>query len=133
MQESNAFGAVFSGYSARADLLLKGRVVALEEGERAKDDWVARVVLDLQLEDVGTGRVFWSQVLREEEELSEQTPEALAVALSTALGRVVQTITPQLVQAKRERDAAIPSAPSLGSTPESPATQEAEPSAPAGR
>lgn len=100
-QESGQFREVVGGFSADVDLLLRGRLLALEEVDVSETQWRARVKLDLQLQDMRTGRVIWSRMVREEEELEERTPEGLAKAMSSVLTRVVVEITPKMLAARR--------------------------------
>lgn len=100
-QQSGRFQAVTSGYTASADAILRGRLVAIEEVDVSEDEWRARIVLDLQLQDAATGLVIWSAVIRKEEPIEVKEPEGVARALSVALRDVVDEITPELIEAKR--------------------------------
>jgi len=101
LQQSGEFRAVTSGYTASADVILRGRLVAIEEVDVSEDEWRARIVLDLQLQDATTGLVIWSDVVRKEEPIEVREPEGVARALSVALGHIVEEITPELIAAKR--------------------------------
>ena len=74
--KSGYFSLVTVGGGARADVVLSGRVTAIEEVDKTDDEWVGRVFLELQLRDAGTGALVWSQVYREEEPVEEQIGRA---------------------------------------------------------
>lgn len=103
-QRSGHFKAVTSGYTSGVDVLLRGRVVSLEEVDVSEGEWVARLVLDLQLQDVDSGLVIWSRTLRRDQPVEQRDPEGVARALSAALRELVAEISPQLIEA-RERAA----------------------------
>jgi ABC-type uncharacterized transport system auxiliary subunit len=77
-----------------AQVSLGGRVVAIEEVDKSKTSWVGRVVVELQLTDVATGTVLWTEQYEENEPVKQQTPEGLAAALSTALRRISDRALP---------------------------------------
>jgi ABC-type uncharacterized transport system auxiliary subunit len=77
-----------------APVTLGGRVVAIEEVDKSKTSWVGRVVVELQLTDVATGTVLWTEQYEENEPVKQQTPEGLAAALSTALRRISDRALP---------------------------------------
>jgi ABC-type uncharacterized transport system auxiliary subunit len=74
--------------SNAAPVTLGGRVVAIEEIDKSKTQWVGRVVVELRVTDTATSTVLWTEQYEEIEPVPQQTPEGLAAALSTALRRI---------------------------------------------
>ena len=99
--KSGYFSLVTVGGGARADVVLSGRVTAIEEVDKTDDEWVGRVFLELQLRDAGTGALVWSQVYREEEPVEERDPEGVTRAISKALTRIVRDSTPKIAEVAR--------------------------------
>jgi ABC-type uncharacterized transport system auxiliary subunit len=97
--EQGAFAAVVSGYSSQSDVILTGRVFALEEVNLPDGRWLARVAMHLQLRDTRTGTIIWVQRLEEQVPIEEKTPEGLARAVSVALMRIVESTTQPMVEA----------------------------------
>ena len=87
-----------------APVILGGRVRALEEVDRARDRWVGHVAITLVLTDAHTGAVVWTRDFDETEPLAAQTPEGLAAALSTAMGRIVTAAAPEIADAAARAD-----------------------------
>jgi hypothetical protein len=86
---------VISG-AAGADVVLRGRLLALEEISE-QEAWRGRLVVELELwEAARGGRVVWSGLLSEEQVLDRRHPEALAQAASSMLSRGVDALAPQL-------------------------------------
>lgn len=77
-----------------APVTLGGRVVAIEEVDKSKTQWVGRIVLELTLVETATGEVVWSEQYEELEPLHAQTPEGLAQALSKAMHRIAERALP---------------------------------------
>lgn len=99
LQRSGEFAAVSSGYASGVDVLLKGRLLSIEEVDVSEDKWLARIALNLQLQDTVTGDVVWSRVITREQEVEERSPEGVARALSKALAKIVVEITPEIAGA----------------------------------
>ncbi len=104
LQEARAFERVEAGYTSRADVLLRGRLVALEEVD-GQGSPKARLVLDMHAVNVATNATIWSGVIEREREMDSRTGEALAKALSEELAGVALELGPELVGAKRSYDA----------------------------
>ena len=104
LQKAGAFARVEAGYTSRADVLLRGRLVALEEVD-GEGRWAARIVLDMHAVNVATNATIWSGVIEREREMGSRTGEALAEALSEELASVAVELGPELVAAKRSYDA----------------------------
>lgn len=79
-----------------APVVLAGRVLALEEVDTSPKQWTGRVVVELRLSDAKSGATVWSAQLEEREVLAKQSPEGLARALSTALGRIAAKAAPMI-------------------------------------
>lgn len=77
-----------------APVVLAGRVIALEEVDTSPRLWTGRIVLELRLADAKSGAIVWSAQFEEREPLPKQSPEGLARALSTALGRIASKAAP---------------------------------------
>ena len=99
--KSGYFRLVTAGGAARADVVLSGRVTALEEVDVSDDKWLGRIVLELRLRDAVTGALLWSQTYEEEEQLEELDPEGLTAALSRAVTRIVEDSTPKIAEVAR--------------------------------
>jgi ABC-type uncharacterized transport system auxiliary subunit len=96
-ERSGRFRSVTRDTTAHAaPVTLGGRLVAIEEIDRSKAQWVGRIVVELQLTDTATGDVLWSEQFEETEPLPAQTPEGLAQAISKALDRIAQRALPQV-------------------------------------
>jgi ABC-type uncharacterized transport system auxiliary subunit len=93
-ERSGKFRAVVRDMTPDAPVALGGRVIALEEVDRSKTEWLGRIVLELQLTDTRSGEALWTEQLEETEPLRQQTPEGLAAALSIAMARVVAHTVP---------------------------------------
>lgn len=87
-RKSGYFQAVVGGFARETDVVLSGRLVALEEVDISRDEWVARISLELSLRDNRTGKLLWNDLISTTEPLAEQSPAGLAQALSTAVTRV---------------------------------------------
>ena len=99
LEKSGAFRAVVREVRADAPVLLGGRIIAIEEVDAAPDRWLGRIVIELVLTDVATGRTLWTEQFEETEPLAKQTPEGLAQALSSAMARIATRATPQIALA----------------------------------
>lgn len=87
-RETGAFRAVVSGYAARADVVLSGRVIKFEEVDVKGDHWEGNVLIDMRLRDAETGQLIWTETVQKKSKLREQSPSGLAAALSEALTEV---------------------------------------------
>lgn len=103
LERSGHFKAVSREASDRSPVIIRGRVLALEEVDRSKTSWLGRIVLELTLADAKTGEVLWSEQYEEHEPLRVQSPEGLAEALSTALARIASRATPAIADHARRR------------------------------
>lgn len=99
LSQTGAFGRVTNGYGRDVDAVLRGRVVAIEEVDKSETEWEARVVLDLELEQVTTGEVLWSRTLSQSETVEERNPEGVTIAASKAMGKIIVEMLPELVTA----------------------------------
>jgi cholesterol transport system auxiliary component len=108
-ERSGRFRAVVREATADTDasVSLGGRVVAIEEVDRSKKDWVGRIVLELTLTDIHTGQILWSEQFEETEKMPTQRPEGLAVALSNAMGRIADRAAPTIAEHAEQRTAAL--------------------------
>jgi ABC-type uncharacterized transport system auxiliary subunit len=93
-EKSGHFGAVTREPNPAAPVTLGGRVVAIEEVDKSKTQWLGRVVLELSLTDTRSGDVLWAEQYEETEPLPAQSPEGLARALSSALERIASRAVP---------------------------------------
>jgi len=93
-ETSGKFRAVVRDTIPDAPVILAGRVIAIEEVDRSKTEWIGRLVLELVLTDARTGEALWTEQLEETEPLRQQTPEGLAAALSVAMSRIVAHTVP---------------------------------------
>jgi ABC-type uncharacterized transport system auxiliary subunit len=97
-EASGRFRAVTRETNPAAPVTLGGRVIALEEVDKSKTEWIGHVVVELTLTDNATGDVIWSQQYEENEPLPEQKPEGLAMALSKALERIASRALPVVAE-----------------------------------
>ncbi|HSD87305.1 MAG TPA: ABC-type transport auxiliary lipoprotein family protein [Kofleriaceae bacterium] len=109
-EASGRFRTVTREATSDAPVTLGGRVIALEEVDTSKTQWVGHVVVELTLTENATGKVVWSQQYEETEPLPKQSPEGLAEALSKALERIaaraLPVISDRAVQIARSSEAA---------------------------
>src|SRR5439155_23254121 len=100
--------------------VLTGRVVAIEEVDRSRTEWLGRIALELVLSEAHTGAILWTEQIDESEPLRQQTPEGLAQALSIAMSRIVAHAAPAIAKAIRaipdEHPATVSRSPSSGRT-----------------
>lgn len=101
-EQTGYFRSVVSGFSPDAAVFLSGRVIAFEEVDVARKQWVARVKMNLFVRDAMTGEVLWSRTLEEVEPVVELTPEGVAAAMSTAVTRVVTGTAPEFARLAEE-------------------------------
>jgi len=103
LAKSGRFRAVVRAPSDEASLVLGGRVVAIEEVDRSKTQWVGRIVLELVLSDTKRGTTLWTRRVEDSEPLRVQSPEGLAEALSIALARITAKIGPDVLAARPKK------------------------------
>lgn len=104
LERSGQFRAVSREASDRSPVVVRGRVLAMEEVDRSKTSWLGRLVLELSLVDTKTGEVLWSEQYEEHEPLRVQSPEGLAEGLSKALSRIATRATPQIADHARRHE-----------------------------
>jgi len=104
--KSGRFRAVMHEASDAAPVTLGGRLIALEEIDKSKTQWVGHVSLELTLTDNQTNKVVWSQQFDETEPLKAQSPEGLAEAISTAMTRVAKRALPDVASIAAQQQAA---------------------------
>jgi ABC-type uncharacterized transport system auxiliary subunit len=103
LERSGKFRAVVRDLTPDAPAVLSGRVLAIEEVDRSKTEWLGRIVLELKLTDAKTGETLWTDQVEETEPLRTQTPEGLAQALSVAMSRIVRAAVPAIADATDEQ------------------------------
>ncbi len=97
LERTGRFRAVVRELSPDADVVLGGRVVAIEEVDESPTRWIGRIAVELRLEDARTGAVLWVRELAETEPLAVQSPEGLARALSAAMARIAARAISEIV------------------------------------
>jgi ABC-type uncharacterized transport system auxiliary subunit len=110
LEASGRFRAVVRELTAAAPVILAGRVVAIEEVDRSRTEWLGRIVVELTLNDARTGESLWTEQLEETEPLRERSPEGLAAALSVAMSRIVAHAVPVIADLS-DRQARLHAAP----------------------
>lgn len=108
LERSGKFRAVIREASSDAPAVLGGRVVAIEEVDLGPKRWVGRIVVELAVTDPRSGVVLWSEQFEETEPLDKQTPEGLARALSSAMGRIAARAAPGIAAATAQARAVAP-------------------------
>jgi len=120
LEGSGKFRAVVREATPDAPAVLTGRVLAIEEVDRSKTEWLGRIALELVLTDARTGALLWTEQFEETEPLRQQSPEGLAAALSIAMSRIVAQVVPTISDAIRTMPDGNPAAasrqPSAGRT-----------------
>ena len=94
-QATGLFESVTTGGVARADVVLSGRIAAIEEVDVTEEKWLARLALELRLRDARTGTLLWSRIFEEEQPLDDRSPSGLAKGVSAAIARIVETTAPE--------------------------------------
>lgn len=110
LETSGGFRAVVREMTPDAPVVLTGRVLAIEEVDRSKTEWLGRIALELVLSDARTGAVLWTEQIEETEPLRNQSPEGLAAALSAAMSRIVAHVVPAISEAIRATPETHPAA-----------------------
>ncbi|MGE0548155.1 MAG: ABC-type transport auxiliary lipoprotein family protein [Kofleriaceae bacterium] len=114
LERAGRFRAVVRDATEQSPLVIRGRVLAIEEVDRSATSRVGRIVVELSLVDSRTGSTLWSEQFEEAEPVAQRTPEGLAKALSVAMGRIAARATdPIAAQATRIAAAKSPE-PTLG-------------------
>lgn len=108
---SGLFNRVVTASTPPPDAILAGRVTGFEEVDESASVWLGRLELELTLTDAQSMAILWNQRFSESEPIAERTPEGLAIALSTAVGRIVQSSAPALAEAMRAKAAATAAPP----------------------
>lgn len=98
LEKGGHVGAVHRDLTTDADVVLSGRVAAIEEIDVSKQRWEGHIVLELQLSDARTGETLWTRQFDEREPLKVQNPEGLAEALSAAMARIVAVAGPAIAE-----------------------------------
>jgi ABC-type uncharacterized transport system auxiliary subunit len=107
-QSTGRFGMVLSEPSSETTAILGGRLLAFEQlDDRARAghkaprarSGVGRIALELQLRDAESGRILWTRRTEQRIRLDQPTPDALAAALSRALGSIAADTAPALAGA----------------------------------
>ena len=88
-RRTGRFRQVTAEITPETDVIVSGRVAAIEEVDVSADRWVARIQLELRATDARSREVLWSREITQVEPMREQTPAGLARALTRALARVV--------------------------------------------
>ena len=96
LEASGKFRGVLREMTPDAPVVLAGRVVAIEEVDRSKTEWIGRIVLELSLSDARTNESLWTRQFEELEPLHQQTPEGLAAGLSAAMARIAAIAVPEI-------------------------------------
>jgi uncharacterized lipoprotein YmbA len=99
LQQSGHFRAITRELSDAAPVVVGGRLIAIEEIDRSKTEWLGRITMEIVVTDSKSGAPVWSQQFDETEPLAEQTPEGLAAALSKAMTRIVAKAAPSIADA----------------------------------
>jgi len=98
LAKSGRFRAVMHEASESVPVTLGGRVIAIEEVDKSKTQWIGRIAVELTLTDTVTNKVLWAQRYDETEPLKEQTPEGLAQAISIAMARITERALPTVAE-----------------------------------
>ncbi|MBA2542824.1 MAG: membrane integrity-associated transporter subunit PqiC [Deltaproteobacteria bacterium] len=102
LERSGEFRQVTREASDRSPVVLRGRVLAIEEVDTSPTRWLARIVLELTLTDSKTGEALWSEQFEETQQMRVQKPEGLAEALSIAMARIAKRATPSIADHARK-------------------------------
>jgi ABC-type uncharacterized transport system auxiliary subunit len=115
LERSGEFRQVLREASDRSPVVVRGRVLAMEEVDASPKRWLGRIVLELRLTDVRTGEALWSEQFEEAEPLRVQTPEGLAEAISIAMARIAKRATPAIANHTRKHAETAATATARGS------------------
>jgi ABC-type uncharacterized transport system auxiliary subunit len=103
LDHTGRFRTVVHAPSDAVAMTLGGHVVALEEVDATPARWVGHVALELELVDRATGRQVWSRRYDETEPMPVRSPEGLARAVTTALGRITRSAAPTIARIAEAR------------------------------
>ena len=98
LAKSGRFRAVMHEPNDAVPVTLGGRVIALEEIDKSKTQWVGRIAVELTLTDTVTNKVLWAQQYDETEPLKQQSPEGLAQAIPIAMARIAERALPTVAE-----------------------------------
>ena len=101
LESRGSFRAVVRERTPDAPAVLTGRVLAIEEVDHSRTEWLGRIALELVLSDAHTGAILWTERIDEREPLRQQNPEGLAQALSIAMSRIAAHAVPAIEKAIR--------------------------------
>jgi uncharacterized lipoprotein YmbA len=101
LETRGTFRAVVRERTPDAPAVLTGRVLAIEEVDHSRTQWLGRIAVELVLSDAHTGAILWTERIDESEPLRQQNPEGLAQALSIAMSRIVAHAVPAIETAIR--------------------------------
>jgi ABC-type uncharacterized transport system auxiliary subunit len=97
-RRTGRFRQVTAEITPETDVIVGGRVAAIEEVDVSADRWVARIQLELRATDARSREVLWSREITQVEPMREQSPAGLARALTRALARVVAETSNEIAQ-----------------------------------
>jgi ABC-type uncharacterized transport system auxiliary subunit len=101
LERSGEFRSVTRAVSERSPVVVRGRVLAIEEVDATTTNWFGRLVVELTLTDSKTGETLWSEQFEETEPLRTKLAEGLAKALSIAMTRIASRATPAIAEHTR--------------------------------
>lgn len=96
LARSGTFRAVVREATEHAPIVVRGRVLAIEEVDTSKAHWLGRISLEIVVTDSRTGDALWIEQFEQTESLRTRTPEGLAQALSIAVARIATDAAPQI-------------------------------------
>lgn len=108
LERSGRVAAVVRDPSEKSPVVVRGRVLAIEEIDESKQRWRGRIAIELTLVDSRTGELLASRTFDESEPLATQTPEGLAQALSIAMSRICERATPLILDYAARQAATAP-------------------------
>lgn len=96
------FDRVLREPASGTDLRLEGRVLRFEEVDLSDERWEAALALELWVEDAKTDAPLFHGTFERSVPVAERSPAGVAVALSVALGLVVEELAPTLARLAAE-------------------------------
>lgn len=112
---SGRFREVTSEVGRETDVVLSGRVGAIEEIDRSAENWVGHIELQLWVRDAQSGTLLWSRDISLEQPMQQRSPAGLARALGRALGRAAGGTAPAIAAAAPPPDQSTPGSGSASS------------------
>ena len=103
LAKSGRFRAVMHEPTDAVPVTLGGRVIAIEEVDKSKTQWMGRIAVELTLTDTVTNKVLWAQQYDETEPLKTQSPEGLAQAISIAMARITERALPTVAEVAEQQ------------------------------